>query len=492
MATPVIDASGLTTIDTAESVAQWGGDTFSLEPDDKKEGSNSVACAQTNNGSNDVYVDIAAGSWNIDGSHLRLWFKQTYNGYVQTQALDGIQVFVSDGSNTDYFTVLGSDTYPGGWYNIVLVCDATRFPTVTRTAITQVGIRINTHSKPRNVPANAWFDYWKFGDGIIVTGGTSGDPIDMDLIAAEDALNGYGIVESVSGVDLLTGEVLIGDGVTATYYKDDNKVIVFKDEIVAPALYKLLFQGSGCEVELLDTQYRADGSASFVLDCDDGSLLSLNVDGCGITKANSTLFKGGQTAKNSVWNQCGMVNPSAATFEFNTVKNSTETGASTGALYLPLVNDVNSISFSGNDRDVYIDQAGTFNGVAFTHDGTSTYEIDYNNAADSTFNVPSGGNTTQGGVFNSGAGSLTVAATSTKTITGLPVGVEGRVVRGAYTMHYEDNILDEDFVYSYTPDNRKVLMRFTLGGYLIEPIELTLDSIDQVIPATVKPDPSYI
>jgi len=61
-----------TIISTAESVTNWGGDTFSLEPDIKVQGSNSVACTQTNKGTNDVYY---SGSWNFSTDvHLRLWF----------------------------------------------------------------------------------------------------------------------------------------------------------------------------------------------------------------------------------------------------------------------------------------------------------------------------------------------------------------------------------------------------------------------------------
>ena len=46
--------TGSGTISAAESTTNWVGDTFSLEPDIKVEGGNSIACTQTNSGTNDI------------------------------------------------------------------------------------------------------------------------------------------------------------------------------------------------------------------------------------------------------------------------------------------------------------------------------------------------------------------------------------------------------------------------------------------------------
>ena len=293
MATPTLDATGLTTIALGDSITNWGGDTFSVDTEIVPyPGGSSVSCAMTTNGANDAYVD---GSWNLTNEHLRLFFNVIFGVNIATEAADGIQAFVSDGTNTDYLTVAGSDTYGGGWLNLVVVANATNFPTVNLAAITRIGMRFNTTSKPRNQPANAWFSYWKFGDGIIATGGTSGDPINIAGIAAEDAANGYGVVNPVanSSAVLLTGSLQIGD-VAATYYKDDNVFAEFLDLNVATTLYALSFVGASTDVELLNSVYKSNGPA-FDLLLDDAGLASAALTSVNVTNAQAANFKTGQT-----------------------------------------------------------------------------------------------------------------------------------------------------------------------------------------------------
>ena len=56
-----------TVIADGESITGWSGDTFELEPNIKKQGDNSVACAQTTNGNNDTIFTKASGSWDFSG-----------------------------------------------------------------------------------------------------------------------------------------------------------------------------------------------------------------------------------------------------------------------------------------------------------------------------------------------------------------------------------------------------------------------------------------
>ena len=68
MATPTLVTTGnITVIDDGESTANWVGDTFSLDPDIKVAGSNSVSCALTNNGVNEIYV---SGTFNCLGANI--------------------------------------------------------------------------------------------------------------------------------------------------------------------------------------------------------------------------------------------------------------------------------------------------------------------------------------------------------------------------------------------------------------------------------------
>lgn len=420
MATPSLDVTGITVISDAESTSGWTGDTFSLDPDVKVQGSNSVSCAQTSTGANDVYY---AGSWDLTGGeHLRLWVNATHMSYIQNEANNGIQIWISDGSNTAYWTVGGSDTYAGGWRQFVQFTGATPTSgTVPTGNTTQIGVRFNAASKPRNVPANLWLDMWTYGDGYTVTGGTNLDPITMAGIASVDDASAYGIVRNVDGVIFIQGRVQIGNGATTTYLQDDGDVIVFADRPVATTLYELNYQGSGCDTVMNGGVITAAGTQNYKFIANTVAPNSFSVSGKQIAKASQVDLAAGQSVSgNSVFDACGQIEPSTATFTTNTVKNSTATGAGTGALHLPFSNNVDQITFDGNDRDVYIDDSGAYSEESFTH-GTNNFDIDYNNASNASFSTPSDGDTAT--VTNTGAGTMTVTAGEvTLTLTGLQDG----------------------------------------------------------------------
>jgi hypothetical protein len=173
---------------------------------------------------------------------------------------------------------------------------------------------------------------------------------------------------------------------------------------VSTALYELNYQGTACDVDVTGGAISAAGTQNFNIDTTTGTQ-SFSFDGLQISKCINPDFASGNTIINSVFDSCGQIEPSTATFTTNTVKNSTATGAGTGALRLPLTNNINNITFANNDRDLLITDAGTYSNETFIH-GTNNFDIDYNNASNSTFNTPSDGNTSS--VTNTGAGTMTV------------------------------------------------------------------------------------
>ena len=219
MATPTFSSTP-TIIDSAESISNWGGDSFALESDIKIAGSTSVCCAITSTGANDVYV---SGSWDFSSDvHLRLWVNTTLTPYVDIQSNNGIQIFLYDGSNTAYWTVGGSDTYFGGWKQFVVYTgNSPTSGSVTKSSITRIGMRFNNASRPKNI-VNTWLDQWTYGSGYTITGGTSGDELTWGDIAALDSVSAYGIVSEVDGVYFLAGDIYIGNGATTTYLIDEG------------------------------------------------------------------------------------------------------------------------------------------------------------------------------------------------------------------------------------------------------------------------------
>jgi hypothetical protein len=371
-----------TSIADGESTTGWSGDTFALEPDIKVEGSNSVACAQTSSGNNDAIFTKASGSWDFSsGEHLRLWFNSSaVPAFADIKSNGGVQIGLSDGSNTDWFYVSGSDLYAGGWDQIVLY--TLTAPDVDNSAdlsaITSITWRMNATSKPRNVPANLWLDAWTYGDGYIVTGGTSGDELDWSHIAAEDKISAYGVVEEINGVFFLAGDIQIGDGATTTYFKDQGQIIVFKDLPVKSTLYRIIYAGSGCNVEMNGGVISAAGAQVFIFDCDNVNI-TWDMIGKQISKASTVLLnQSDNSCLQCAFSECGQISPRSIPFQDNNITGYSDTDA---ALLFPgvftnfkncnfsditdVTNDpaaiehyeggaatYDNLQFSGNDNDV--------------------------------------------------------------------------------------------------------------------------------------------
>lgn len=334
MATATIDATTRpTVIDNAEAITNWGGDTFATNANFKIQGNSSVECAMTATGNNDAYV---TGTWDVTNTHIRLWFNITFIGYLA--ASNAIQIWIQDtGANTDFFYVDKWADYNGGWMQAVIYTGDT--PDVDgsadHTIIDTIGIRFVTSTKPRNVPANAWFDAWTFGEGYTVTGGVNSDPIDWEAIAVADATDAFGIVTNVDGVYFVKGEVTIGDGDTATYFAPTGQLVVFPEEQVNSTLYAIIFDDNSngnTDVDIIGGAWTCGSTLlRFSIDASDTAINSFAIDGLQVSKAGAIDFHTGADIQNCVFDDCGQIDPSTATFKFNTIKNYDDDGASSGA-----------------------------------------------------------------------------------------------------------------------------------------------------------------
>jgi len=233
-------------ISTCESTANWTGNKVALVSDYFKEGSNSLGFTFTTAGNNDAYI---TGSWNLDGiKHLRIWFMTTALKELQTDALGGVQFLVSDGTNTGYYYVSGKDSYPGGWYNLVVDLsrgvDAGTKPAMG--SITSIGIRVILTAIPKNVQ-NTWIDNLIVCDGLSCA---SDSPFTLQDIYEKDSSpieGGWGVIRKIGGVYYLTGSLVVpGD------FKDVNQVIIFENRKIHADLYELKAIGAACKFQLGD------------------------------------------------------------------------------------------------------------------------------------------------------------------------------------------------------------------------------------------------
>lgn len=404
------------TISLAESTTGWTGDSFSLEPDIKKQGSNSVACAITPNaGSSQEIYYTGFTAADLSTVHLRLWFNISFNGNLATT--NPVQVFISDGTNTAYWDV-DVTTYAGGWAQAVIYTGDTPLSGTKPTGnSTRVGLKFSVASKPRNVPANAWFDAWYYGDGFTVTGGTSGDEIDWSHVAALDLIEAYNVIERLNDVYFFAGDVTIGAGATTTYFKSGQKV-QFADLPVLSTLYGVTFEGSACNVDITGGSYGAAGTQNYTFDASDININSFVMSGVQFEKASTVDFAAGETISTTTFSNCGQVDPSTATFSGIIFSNYVGT---TGAMIFPSddsnISDIEFINCDNGVEYAASSDSTTPTFSAFTFDDVSgNYDVNNTSGSAVTITIADGGNANS---YNPGGSTVTFDNPITHTLTGM-------------------------------------------------------------------------
>jgi len=371
MASPAI-TNAPQTISTAESTTGWAGTSLNLDPDIRREGTNSVASTLRANNSTNLYsgANLPAA---LNQQTIRLWCTNSLTPYMRSFAEQGFSLVVNTGS-LGYYTVAGFDTYNGGWLNIAITVSSTVSPTsgtVTATNnVSQIGVRFRRNSAPRNIN-NTWLDYLRYGDGYTVTGGTAGDPITPVTIAASDNASGYGIFERKDGVVFGSGMLEIGAGATATDFDSVGDVIVFlENQYTRSSLYKIAAVGSGCNVLFDGSVVKTAGNLTnnkFDFDFSD-TAPTVTVTGCLLDKAETCTFATGQSITLNTFNQCGSILPSGATFTGNTIKDST--GSASVTCTIAQIATVTNNTFESDGSNHAVELTGT--AASFTWDNDST------------------------------------------------------------------------------------------------------------------------
>ena len=326
MATPTL-SNVPTTISSAESVTNWSAVSVILDPDIKREGNNSVTDGLRNNGQEFVYTG-APFPTTLTNETIRLWSTTTLTPYMRSFANEGFSMAIGTGNTaTAYFTFAGFDTYVGGWLNMAVSVSTSVTPTSgtwnTASTVRQAGIRFLRTTQPRNID-NTWLDYLRYGDGYTAEGGTSGDPITPNEIAAVDFSNGYGIFENTDGVIFGAGTLDIGNA-TATDFDSVGDLIVFlENQYVRSGLYRIAATGFGTNVLFDGSVIKSAGTIAnnrfdFVMDAS----MTCEVNGCLFDFANSINFNGSiaHTVTNNTFNNVNLITHGGGTFTGNSITN---------------------------------------------------------------------------------------------------------------------------------------------------------------------------
>jgi hypothetical protein len=484
MATPTL-TPGFTLLSACDATTGWSAGTVDTEV--VKQGTASLSGILRTSGLNTRTYTTT--SFNATGQHLRLWLNYASIGFLETKANGGIRLFAQDtGGAIGYWYLGGIDTYDGGWVLLQVDMDkAFDSGSANRTIINRVGFTLNLTGAPRNA-TNTWYDYLVRGNGLTVTGGTSGDPITLDGIASVDAANGYGAVRKVNGVFFVNTNLTVG-GAANTYFEDTNQIVVFEDMPVNADLYKLEPLGTGTTSFKLTNSVMKSASTNsrFDLLLANANLNTLEFSGNTVVNADAVQFKSGQTVTGSVFQGCNQIVPAGASFTDNTVRGSLDTN---GALLWPDGSSVQRCAFIDNNRGIEIETTGTKDFVGITFDG-NTFDINNTSGSAVTVNVSGGG--TASGVTSTGS-AVTVQASATLTLTGVVDGSEVRIFQAGTTTELygiESKSAGVDPAYSYTSPQAVDIVVHNVDYNYLRLNSYTLQANDASLPIAQVFDRNY-
>ena len=392
-------------INACEDYNNWTGSTPGDVPDFYKEGTQCVGFEMWKSGDNDSYITVTE---DLSGTtHLHLWIMLTTLGELNTDANGGIQVYLGDGTNTGYWYVSGSDSYPGGWFNLVVdlsaAVDSGTKPTMT--AITVLGVRVNLTTGAKK-SQDTWIDNIYTGDGLIIYGDDAGSPFDLDDVLAEDenTTNGWGIIRKIGGVFYANGSLKFGDaaGTGDLDFADQNQILVFEERPVNASLYDIavVANSTGTTQDFyIGTEaggrgvsgftIKAEGTKKYTITITDTDLHNVGIYGCNILDAGNIYFPAydaNYEVLSSSFQQCGVVDPDTCTMKYcNFI------GADAAALLIDSAShNVSLCNFIANPHgiDFAISTTVDLDGCLFSgSNGSSLYDAEHSISGALTINA---------------------------------------------------------------------------------------------------------
>jgi len=500
-------------INLCENASDWTGETPSDVSDFYKRGSQCVGFTVRGTGNNDFYISVTE---DLSNSHLRFWFMTVALKELQTESNGGIQVYLSDGSNTGYYYVGGSDTYPGGWYPIVLDC--TRSPNAgsapTLTSITTIGIRI-VHTANAKNSQNTWIDHIYAGDGLI-SYGDNGDYFDFDDILAidENTDNGWGLIRKIGGIFFTTGVIQIGDsaGTNSCKFNAQADTLVFENRKIGS--YDNIKSGlmginivdngtgttefilgtkagvagvSGCNIRVQDTAQ----TSKFYIDGDNTNVDNFKLYGCSILDASTINFPANATnveVLNCTFESCGDIYVNTCLTKFCSFISANDAGCviTSTSHHLSYCNFINCNH--GTDYS-----AGTYSSIANQYINC-TYDIEFSTTGELTINVtltPSNAPSTY--EITGGGSSVSIVAAVTLKITNLKSNSEVRLIKKSDNSEIdgtENSGTVYQYDYNWTGDIEIWAVVLHIDYEYIR-FGATLSNSDQTIPVFQSQDRNY-
>lgn len=354
-----------------------------------------------------------------------------------------------------------------------------------------------------------YWDAWRYGTGLTIYGGSENDPATFEDLYLADADNAYGVIEKYNGVYYVQGKIYIGsttDG-NSTYFKDLNKVVVFKDARVKDDFYEIKLQGnsvasttvyfgdpvsetSGIFISSASSsrRYKLDASA------DPAGGMVWKFSGCTFHRAREVIlptYSDVRKVVNCSFQDCGLV-------EVNTceVTKTNFVSARDKAVRISSQDHhVTDCRFINNNVAIWHDIADvtlTYYNLFFENNITDVYVSTTSGTL--TINVAGAGGPDPNKIVSEGA-EVIVNNVKRLTLSGLKPGSEVRIYdssTGEELGGVESSGTSFIFEYNYQPDRYVDIVVHHLNYIYVRICNYLLPDVDTVLPISQQIDRQYV
>lgn len=485
-----LDASAQVLISNADSTTGWTGPSLAVDPDLKKEGTNSLSSIVRNDGQQ-LYFSTSGSYAN---QHLRLWVTTGVYGQMKTKALGGLRFYITSGTGTAYWNIGGIDTYSGGWLNIVVDINSPDTGSVPNTSVSRIGFEFGMTSSFKRV-VNTWHDYLRYGDGYIAYGTTW----NFTDVAIADTAGGYGITSLYEGIYFLAGEIQIGRNTEATTFSEIGSVLSFSGAPVASTLYNLTLIGHASSTFNFTGDVITTAGQPFILQFDDTGIVDLTFNGNTIQGAGAVYLRASSTACEALANTfdgCGIIYPQGSKFESNIIANTAVTGTN-GALYITDTStaaNAKKLNFTTYTGKYAVHIPATVTGAitmdAWLFDGSGTDVYWAGTAGTLTINLTNGANAS---TSTTAGGTVTFASSTNFTLTGLIDNTEVRIYDStlATELYGIEDTTGGSTTYAYSGTYADAVLMIHNVAYETIRLVIQLDGTPTSIPIQQRYDRNY-
>jgi len=284
----------LTDISLCEAVGSWTGSPNPTVQDPTvytaKQGTYCLQSYSASAAARNARWDFGAATENwkdFAGKFLYFWLAFSMKDYTTGTGIITVRLTDGTGKNREW-DIFDKTTLPHiGWIGWCIHADYGYDREDSGFNVNQVRYAGWLLANSARGKVYIYWDAWRFGTGLSIKGGISGDPAAFENFYTDELAQAYGVVDKIGGVYFVKGQIAVGSMTVDenTYFKDLNQVVIFQDIKGTPSgVYEIKGQRAGTGTGATKIFLGADGIGGSVIKASSAMKFKLTLTDLGVTE----------------------------------------------------------------------------------------------------------------------------------------------------------------------------------------------------------------